>query len=87
MLFRAFRLNGVRYRELPGLGPKLAVFLSGDAMGEQEGILDEILGLISEQMKALGGILSEEEAMKCRAREERLEDLLELIERDGFGKA
>ena len=48
-------------------------------MKENEEILDEILRLISEQPKLPGGRLSEEEAIECRARTERIEMFLDSL--------
>lgn len=53
-------------------------------MGETEAILDEIYRLISEQTKVLEGRPSEEAAIKCRLRAERIKELLERIKRDRF---
>jgi hypothetical protein len=55
-------------------------------MEETEAILEEIYRLISEQSKILEGRLSEDEAIKCRFRAERIKELLELIKRDRFRK-
>jgi hypothetical protein len=52
-------------------------------MNESEDILDEILRSMSEQPKLLGGRLSEEEAIECRARTERIEMFLDSLSQTG----
>jgi len=56
-------------------------------MGETDAILEEIYRLISEQSKILEGRLSEEAALDCRSRAERIKELLERIKRDRFREA
>jgi hypothetical protein len=55
-------------------------------MRETEAILDELFRLISEQTKLLEGRLSEEAAITCRLRAERIKELLERIKRDHLWK-
>jgi hypothetical protein len=66
------------------LNQSLIALCKRGSMKETEAILDEIFRLVSEQAKALEGKLSEEKAVKCRLRAERIKELLERITRDSI---